>query len=73
VEDVDDGGKAIFRLQRSPSRLGPEQAIDPKRLVTLQDRDHEVFLRQEVPVQRGLRDPGLGDDPIDSDSGEAFL
>jgi hypothetical protein len=41
--------------------------------VTLEDCDHEVVLRPKVPVQRGLRDPGLGDDPIDSDSGEAFL
>jgi hypothetical protein len=72
VEDLDEGSGTFVRYRRPPGGLGLEQTVRPQRLVPLEDRDDQVVLRAEVPVERSLRHACVSDDAVDADGGEAF-
>lgn len=72
VEDLDESGGTFIRCRRSQGGLGIEQPVRPEHLVALEDRDDEVVLRAEVPVERSLRHARVTDDAVDADRGEAF-
>lgn len=66
VEDIEDRKQAL--PARAPAMLDLllEPSAAPDLFATLESREHELLLRGEVPVERHLRDPGFGDDPVDS-------
>jgi hypothetical protein len=72
VEDLNESSGTFIRCLRPPGGLGLEQPVRPERLVSLEDRDDEVVLRPEVPVERSLRHACVSDDAVDTDRGEAF-
>src|SRR5215216_2728041 len=71
VEGVEDREQLLLgRLPAAP-RLLLDPLPRPQVLPLVEEREHEVVLGREVPVQRGLGDLGAREDLVDADGADA--
>ena len=71
VEDVEDREQALLRSRPLVPRAGLDAPARPDLLAALEERDHELVLRREMPVERRLGDGRALDHLVDSDSADA--
>jgi hypothetical protein len=71
VERVEDGEQLLLGSRSAPSGFRLDPVERPELLPALQEGEHEIVLRGEVPVERRLRDTGSGDHFVDTHTPDA--
>ena len=73
VEHVEDREQLLAGLRCPPLDLGFQPVLGPQLLAALEEREHEVVLRREVPVQRQGATPARADDIVEPDRADSLL